>query len=67
MARAKALTTEHLEMIDGLAAFFVESDRNAELLHMTLKLMAIGNIPGASAVFAKKRTELLKAKRNAAK
>ncbi len=67
MARAKTLTTEHLEMIDDLAAFFVENDRNAELLHMTLKLMTISNIPGASAVFAKKRTELLKAKRELGK
>lgn len=66
MARARALTAEDLKQIDQLAAFFVESDRNAELLEMMVKLMSLANTPGASAVFAKRRKELLEARRAAA-
>lgn len=66
MARGRTLTARDLEAIDKLAAFFVESDRNAELMEMMLNLMSIANTPGASAVFAKRRQELLKAKRAAA-
>ena len=68
MARVKTLTAKHLEMIDELAAFFVESDRNAELLHIMSKLLAVGNIPGAGAVMGKRAKELQReAKRDTAK
>lgn len=68
MARAKALTAKHLEMIDELAAFFAKNDRNAELLDVMVKLMAVGNIPGAGAVMGKRVKELQReAKRDAAK
>ncbi len=60
MARTRSLTTQDLEMIDELAAFAVESDRNAELLEIMTKLMVIGNVPGAAAVFSKRRKELEK-------
>lgn len=66
MARARSLTKKDLEAIDKLAAFFVESDRNAELMEMMVNLMAIANTPGAAAVFAKRRSELLEARRAAA-
>lgn len=66
MARPRALTAEDLKLIDQLAAFAVENDRNAELLEIMIKLMVIGNIPGAAAVFSKRRKELEREAKRAA-
>ncbi len=67
MARAKTLTAKHLEIIDGIAAFFAKNDRNAELVDVMVKLMAIGDVPGAGTVLAKRIKELQReAKRDAA-
>ncbi len=64
---ARGLTAKDLEMIDELAAFAVENDRNAELLEVMVKLAIIMKIPGASAVFAKRRKELEREAKRVAK
>ena len=67
MARAKALTAKHLDHIDRLAAFYVKSEKNAELLDVMVSLLYISDVNGASAVLVKRLKELrAEAKRDAA-
>lgn len=43
---ARALTAKDLKMIDELAAFVTQRERNDELVRVMLKLMTVAKVPG---------------------